>query len=103
MMEPLQTLDAENGPSATATFLEMMLPIDSRLRDITTSPIDLDFGSCTVGIQSDKQVITLTNRTSQKVCVAWMIPGETRLPCSPDEKALFTVYPVQCDLRPNAS
>merc|ERR1719352_1988281 len=32
-----------------------------------------------------------------------MLPGETRLASTADEKALFTVYPVQCDLKPFAS
>jgi hypothetical protein len=100
---PSKTLDSDQRVPATATFLEMMLPLESKIRDVTASPIDIDFGSCSVGLQSDKQVVTLTNRTSQKVCVAWMMPGETRLPCTPDEKTLCTVYPVQCDIKPMAS
>jgi len=91
------------APSATSMFLEMTLPLDSKLRDVTVSPADLDFGSCSTLTMSDKQLVTLTNRSSQKVSVAWMIPGETRLPCTPDEKALFAVYPPTCDIKPRAS
>lgn len=85
--------------SATAGFLEAMLPMDSTLRDVVVSPGDIDFGSCTASINSEKHVVTITNRTSQKVNVAWMLPGETRMPCIPDEKSRFSVYPVTCDIK----
>merc|ERR1719188_2736458 len=78
----------------------MMLPTDSKLRDITVSPSDLDFGACSTLPMSEKQVVTITNRTSQKVCVAWMLPNESRMPCLEDEKSLFTVYPMACDIKP---
>lgn len=86
--------------SATAAFLDLMLPTDSKLRDITISPANLDFGQNSVMSTSEKQTVTITNRTSQKVTVLWMIAGETRLPCVPDEKSLFSVYPPTCDIRP---
>jgi hypothetical protein len=86
--------------SATATFLEMMLPMDSKLRDVTMSPVDLDFGSCSTQAMSDKHSITITNRTSSSVTAICMLPGETRLPCTSDEKSLFSVYPQQCDIKP---
>jgi len=88
--------------SATQTFLELMLPSDSKLRDITISPGNLDFGQSSALTMSEKQMVTITNRTSQKVTVMWMISGETRVPCTEkgDEKALFSVYPVQCDIKP---
>jgi len=86
--------------SATAAFLDLMLPTDSKLRDITISPGNLDFGQTSVLSMSEKQLVTITNRTTQKVTVNWMIAGETRMPCLPDEKALFSVYPPSCDIRP---
>eukprot|EP00933_Yihiella_yeosuensis_P030543 TRINITY_DN24181_c0_g1_i1.p1 TRINITY_DN24181_c0_g1~~TRINITY_DN24181_c0_g1_i1.p1 ORF type:complete len:1639 (+),score=361.06 TRINITY_DN24181_c0_g1_i1:466-4917(+) len=87
--------------SATATFLEMMLPSDSKLRDITISPGILDFGQSAALSMSEKHTVTITNRTSQKVTVMWMISGETRMPCSKaDKQALFSVYPTQCDIKP---
>jgi hypothetical protein len=84
---------------ATAIFKEMMLLSDSKDRDITASPTYLDFGSCSALVVADKQVVTVTNRTSQKVSVVWMLAGETCLPCMPDEKVVFSVYPVQCDIK----
>mmetsp|Transcript_52322 Transcript_52322/g.132209 ORF Transcript_52322/g.132209 Transcript_52322/m.132209 type:complete len:1905 (+) Transcript_52322:207-5921(+) len=89
--------------SATQTFLEMMLPADSRQRDITLSMSDLDFGSCSTLTLSEKQVVTITNRTSQKVMVTWMLPGETRMSCVPDERSLLSVYPTSCDIAPRGS
>lgn len=89
--------------SATATFLEMMLPADSKFRDVTISPGQLDFGQSSVLTLSEKHSVTITNRTSQKVTVQWMIPGETRMPCSPGEQSMFSVYPVVCDIRPKSS
>lgn len=86
--------------SATASFLELMLPTDSKLRDITISPGNMDFGQNSVLSTSEKQTVTMTNRTSQKVTVIWMMAGETRIPCVPDEKSLFSVYPPTCDIRP---
>mmetsp|Transcript_101399 Transcript_101399/g.241823 ORF Transcript_101399/g.241823 Transcript_101399/m.241823 type:complete len:1868 (+) Transcript_101399:77-5680(+) len=88
--------------SATAAFLDLMLATDSKLRDITISPGNLDFGQNSVLTMSEKQSVTITNRTSQKVTVMWMIAGETRVPCLPDEKGLFSVYPPSCDIRPKA-
>lgn len=86
--------------SATAAFLDLMLPTDSKLRDITISPANLDFGQASALSTSEKQTVTITNRTSQKVTVVWMIAGETRIPCVPDEKSIFGVYPASCDIRP---
>eukprot|EP00434_Breviolum_minutum_P043928 symbB.v1.2.039177.t1/scaffold6387.1/size18500/2 len=77
-----------------------MLPTDSKLRDITISPANLDFGQASALSTSEKQTVTITNRTSQKVTVVWMIAGETRIPCVPDEKSIFGVYPASCDIRP---
>eukprot|EP00440_Ansanella_granifera_P063072 gb/GFBE01068393.1/.p1 GENE.gb/GFBE01068393.1/~~gb/GFBE01068393.1/.p1 ORF type:complete len:1946 (+),score=403.79 gb/GFBE01068393.1/:1-5838(+) len=86
--------------SATATFLDMMLPWDSKLRDITISPGNLDFGQSSVLTMSEKQTVTITNRSSQKVTVHWMVGGESRMLCTPDEKSLFSVYPTSCDIKP---
>lgn len=91
------------APSATASFLELMLPMDSALRDITVAPADLDFGSCSAMTMNDKQSVVIANETSQKVSVVWMLPGDTRLPCTADEKAVFSVFPVQCDIKPRGS
>jgi hypothetical protein len=93
----------ETETSATQSFLELMLPMDSKLRDITVSPGDLDFGACSTMANSDKQTVTITNRTSQKVSVMWIVAGETRLMCSSSEKSLFTVYPMKCDIKPRGS
>lgn len=99
--EAERTMEVPVKPvSATATFLELMLPTDSKLRDISISPGILDFGSCSVLTMSEKRVVTITNRTSQKVTVQWMVVGETRMPCSADDKALFSVYPLACDIKP---
>lgn len=89
--------------SATASFLELMLPTDSKLRDIAVSPGVLDFRSCSALTLSEKHTVTVTNRTSQKVTVSWMIPGETRLPCSPEDKGLFMVYPTTQDIKPRGT
>lgn len=89
--------------SATQSFLELMLPADSRQRDIALSVSDLDFGSCSTMTMSEKKIVTITNRTSQKVCVTWMIPGETRMPVTPDDKSLLGVYPSTCDIAPRGS
>ncbi|OLQ07344.1 hypothetical protein AK812_SmicGene9257 [Symbiodinium microadriaticum] len=51
--------------SATAAFLDLMLPADSKLRDLSVLSM------------SEKQLVTITNRTTQKVTVNWMIAGET--------------------------
>jgi len=88
--------------SATATFLEMMLPTESKFRDIAISPASLNYGMCSTAATSEKQVVTINNRSSSKVTVAWMMPGETRMPCIPEEKSRFTVFPQQCDIKPNS-
>jgi hypothetical protein len=95
--------DKEMEVSATQSFLELMLPMDSKLRDITVTPADLDFGSCSTVGSSEKHSVTITNRTSQKVSVMWIVGGETRMLCSPDEKSLFSVYPLKCDIKPRGS
>jgi hypothetical protein len=89
--------------SSTATYLEMMLPPDSNLRDVTIYPHDLDFGSASLSGQSEKKTIQVTNNTSHKVNVVWMIAGETRMPCYESEKGLFGVYPQQMDIKPRGS
>lgn len=86
--------------SATHCFLEAMLPMDSKLRDISISPAELDFGACSTVTMSEKQVITLTNHTSLEVSVCWLTPGETRAPCYPAEKPLFAIYPPACEVKP---
>lgn len=89
--------------SATATFLEMMLPMDAKQRDITMSPDVLDFGPCSSMSMSDKHTVTITNKTSQKVCVAFMVVGDTRMPCTPDERSVYQVYPPQGEIGSRAS
>jgi hypothetical protein len=89
--------------SSTATYLEMMLPADSGLRDVTVYPNDLDFGSASVSGHGEKKSITVTNNTSHKVVVVWMIAGESRMPCYESEKGLFQVYPQQTDIKPRGS
>eukprot|EP00929_Paragymnodinium_shiwhaense_P112421 TRINITY_DN80679_c0_g1_i1.p1 TRINITY_DN80679_c0_g1~~TRINITY_DN80679_c0_g1_i1.p1 ORF type:complete len:1858 (+),score=467.04 TRINITY_DN80679_c0_g1_i1:131-5704(+) len=84
--------------SATHQFLEMMLPMDSKLRDVTIAPTDLDFGT-----GNAKQVVTVTNRTSEKVTAQWMLPGESRLLSAPDEKTIFSVYPPSFEIKPMSS
>mmetsp|Transcript_107359 Transcript_107359/g.309044 ORF Transcript_107359/g.309044 Transcript_107359/m.309044 type:complete len:1834 (-) Transcript_107359:146-5647(-) len=91
------------APSATQAFLEMMLPADCKHRDITVSMSDLDFGSCSTLTMSEKQVVTVTNRTSQKVSLTWMLPGETCMPLTPEERSLLAVYPPHCDIAPRGS
>jgi len=94
---------AAKAVSATQAFLEMMLPTESKQRDVTVSASELDFGSCTTLSPSEKQVVTITNRTSQKVCVTWMLPGETRVPCAPDDRSLLSVFPTHTDIAPRGS
>lgn len=89
--------------SATALFMEMMLPFHSKLRDIMVSAAELDFGSCSTLTMPEKQTVTVTNRTSQKCTLVWLLPGETRMPCTPEDTTRFSVYPPQCDLRPMSS
>ena len=71
----------------------MMLPMDAKQRDITMSPDVLDFGPCSSMSMSDKHTVTITNKTSQKVCVAFMVVGDTRMPCTLDERSVYQVYP----------
>jgi len=101
--EELPTEVSTFTTSATAMFLETMLPMDSKLRDITVNPANMDFGECMAQNSSDKHLLTVSNRTSQKVTLQWMIPGETRMPCVQDERSLFTVYPPAWNIPPKGN
>ena len=71
-----------------------MLPTDSKLRDITISPNKLDFGHS----GSEKQTVSISNRTSQKVTAIWMISGETSGALKRREKECRGACPV-CRMR----
>lgn len=110
--DALEEMDAEPSKSvprqplsATQTFLEMMLMPDAKQRDVAVSVSDLDFGPCSTLTMSEKKVVTVTNRTTQKVCVTWMLPGESRLRSAnmPDERSLLSVYPPHRDIAPRSS